>query len=337
MRIEPKNASFRAAALALLWVVVPAAYADVPASPAEDPRVAAGRAIYRYYCYQCHGYAGDARTLASSYLAPPPRDFTATAPEQLPLDRIVQTLAEGRPGTAMVSFATVLDEAEAEAVALYIGSAFLREDPVPAYYHSPENGWADHERYAAAFPFVLGEIPLARDWDGLTPRERQGRRLYETACVSCHDLPGAGAPDDEPWAPRAVSYPRRHFSPRVDNADLVSGASPYARHDVAPEVPGLEGEAARGKRLYEANCAFCHAADGTGRNWIGSFLEPRPRDLTASDFDLREDPAGLAARIRAGLPGTSMPAWGGVLADGDIDAIVAYLRAAFAPEVTRAD
>ena len=36
-----------------------------------------GRAIYNFRCYFCHGYAGDARTLAAGMLSPSPRDFTA--------------------------------------------------------------------------------------------------------------------------------------------------------------------------------------------------------------------------------------------------------------------
>ena len=39
------------------------------ALPAEPD----GEAIYRFYCYQCHGYAGNAETLASASLSPPPR------------------------------------------------------------------------------------------------------------------------------------------------------------------------------------------------------------------------------------------------------------------------
>lgn len=338
MRITNENASCRfqrAALLCLALLCLPeiAAVQADQVDATDDARIAEGRAIYRYYCYQCHGYGGDARTLAATSLTPAPRDFTATSPGELPIERIVRTLAEGRPGTAMVSFATVLDAAQSEAVALYISSAFLREDPVRAYYHSPENGWTDHARYAPAFPFVTGEIPLTRGWESLTPTEQQGRRLYETACVSCHDRPLSGGPDEgEPWAARAVSYPRRHYSNRSDT-DLVSAASPYAKHDVPPEITALAGDALRGKVLYQANCAFCHAADGTGRNWIGSFLQPRPRDLTDHNFRLRDDEDALRERIRAGVPGTSMPAWGMVLNDAEIDAIVAYLQAAFTPRI----
>ncbi len=35
------------------------------------------RAIYNFRCYFCHGYSGDAKTLASTYLKPQPRDFTS--------------------------------------------------------------------------------------------------------------------------------------------------------------------------------------------------------------------------------------------------------------------
>ena len=36
----------------------------------------AGRRVYNFRCYFCHGYSGDARTLAASMVQPAPRDFT---------------------------------------------------------------------------------------------------------------------------------------------------------------------------------------------------------------------------------------------------------------------
>ncbi len=291
--------------------------------------VASGEAIYRYYCYQCHGYAGDARTLASNNLSPPPRDFTSMTPEQLPVESIVRTVLMGREGTGMVSFATVLDEHQALDVARYVQHAFMSVDRVQDKYHSEENGWTDHERYAAAFPFIEGTIEIDTPWESLTTEQQRGRRLYESACVSCHDSP-ISRPDDGPsWELRAVSYPRRHFSHRENNADLISGASPYAAHDIAPDPAGLSDLALAGRALYEENCAFCHASDGTGQNWIGSFLEPRPRDFTDPGFRLIHDAVALEQRILVGIPGTSMPAWRDVLSATDIDAIVAYLQEAF--------
>ncbi len=208
-------------------------------------------------------------------------------------------------------------------------------DRVDARYHSPENGWTNHERYAAAFPFIDGSVPLSTPWESLTEEQQRGRRLYESACVSCHDQPNTGSGEGPDWELRAVSYPRDHFSHREPNHDLISGASPYAQHDVPPDPAGLSAEALAGRPLYQDNCAFCHAADGTGRNWIGSFLEPRPRDFTDPAFRLGRDPRAMEQRILHGIPGTSMPAWKDVLTAGEVAALIAYIRETFGAEQTK--
>ena len=133
------------------------------AAPAEPD----GEAIYRFYCYQCHGYAGNAETLASASLSPPPRDFTSVGRDELPVERIVDAVLNGREGTAMVSFDSVLEEDEARAVAEYVRTSFMTADRIDARYHSPENGWTDHDRYAEAFPFIDGSIPLSIPWESL--------------------------------------------------------------------------------------------------------------------------------------------------------------------------
>jgi cytochrome c oxidase cbb3-type subunit 3 len=312
-------------ALAALWLL-----SGPTLVQAENATGGAGAGIYRFYCYQCHGYAGDAQTLAARNLSPPPRDFTSVSPGEYPLERIVTAVLDGREGTAMIAFRSVLTEADALDVARYIRAAFMAPDRVNAKYHSAENGWTDHERYADAFPFVEGSIGLTVPWEDLSPEQRHGRRLYEQACVSCHDQPNAGAHDEVVFELRAVSYPRRHFSHRQDRIDLVTGASPYAVHDVAPDPSGLSESALAGRNLYEDNCAFCHASDGTGRNWIGSFLDPRPRDFTDPEFRLIRDAAALEQRMLVGIPGTSMPAWQNVLNEAEIAAIIAYLQQAFA-------
>jgi len=295
---------------------------------ADDDLSVAGRSIYRYYCYQCHGYSGDAITLASNYLNPKPRDFTAYTAELLPEERMLDAVRNGRPGTAMVSFTTLLTEAEILDVVGYIMDSFMSGSPVREKYHSVENGWIDHERYAAAFPFIEGTVAIDAPWEDLDAYQRYGKQLYLSACISCHDQANS-ADGDTIWELRAVSYPRKHFSHRADPEEIVSGASPYAIHDI-PVVPErMSEQQSRGMRLYQDNCAFCHAADGTGRNWIGSFLEPRPRNFTDSGFALMATPVALRELIKGGIPGTSMPAWKAVLSDDEIDEIIAYMQAAF--------
>jgi cytochrome c oxidase cbb3-type subunit 3 len=119
--------------------------------------------------------------------------------------------------------------------------------------------------------------------------------------------------------------------PNTPPVDAVSSASVYAKHEVAPKVEGLTAQQRRGGTLFQSNCAFCHGADGTGKNWIGQFMQPKARDLT--QYTAQTMPASrLRAVIREGLDGTSMPAWKHVLTAAEIDAVAAYAtRVLFKP------
>lgn len=295
-----------------------------------DSRLEQGRAIYNFRCYFCHGYSGDAKTLAASYLNPPPRDFRAADVETLTAGRVAQAVRDGRDGTAMKPFRNLLRDDEIEAVALFVAREFVRDKRDNTAYHTAANGWPEHHRFADAFAFVRGEVKLDAPVESLDAAQLRGRRLFMSACVSCHDR--AHVADEGPaWSARPLSYPRMGFVPGQANpppVDAVSGASVYARHEVPPRLDGLSARERRGERLFRDNCAFCHGADGTGKNWIGQFMEPKARDLTSLDAATMT-PQRLRDVIREGLPGTSMPAWRAVLAPAEIDAIGAYVRHAF--------
>ena len=287
-----------------------------------------GRRIYNYRCYFCHGYAGDGDTLAASFLDPPPRAFTRADPDVLTRQRMIKAVRDGRPGTAMMGFGGVLSETEIAAVVDFVRENFILRRWPNTRYHTPENGWPDHQRYRAAYPFALGEIPLDTPWEQLSETQRAGKRLYLSSCVSCHDRARV-TEEGAIWQARPLSFPRNGYSHRAP--DSISGASVYALHEQPPRLTGLDDRERRGERLYQANCAFCHAPDGSGRHWVGAYLEPRPRDFThARDLAVLSDEA-LRERIREGVPGSAMPAWKWVLSDGQIDDIIAYLRRAFLP------
>lgn len=311
-----------------------------------------GRKVYNFRCYYCHGYSGDARTLASTFLDPKPRDFTAATPAGLPRAAILAAVRDGRPATAMKGFGNVLSAQEIEAVTNFVRDEFVLEKARNTRYHTAANGWPDHERYRAAFPFATGEIALDTPWEQLTPPEAAGKRLYLSACVTCHDRSRV-RDEGAVWELTAVSYPPNvdacegchRYSRALHGREAVRRSArgedpyiyapprddPFAVHDVAPRLEGMTARERRGERLFQRNCAFCHAADGSGRNWIGAFLEPHPRDLSNRRFMSRMSREKLAGAIRDGLPGTSMPAWKSVLKKEDIEAVVAYLAHAFGP------
>ena len=294
-------------------------------SQPEDSR---GKQVYDYYCYQCHGYSGDAQTLASSFLDPAPRNFTATSKRELSRQSMQDTVTYGKNGTAMMAFSSVLSTNDIEAVVDYIRSSFMGENRREQYYHTVENGWPDHARYRAAFPYVSGEIALETPGEHLDAEQLAGKRLYLAACISCHDQPRKTSALI--WETRAVSYPRRHYSHRLDNIDAVTGATRlYSRHEQPVVDNGFSMQEKLGRELFIENCAFCHAPDGTGKNWIGSFLDQKPRDFTADDFVTRLSGKQLTRIIKRGVAGTSMPAWENVLTEAQINSIVSFLKRAF--------
>ncbi len=291
-----------------------------------------GRSLYNFYCYYCHGYAGDAQTLAAKFLSPPPRNFLQADPEVLTPDRIRGSISEGRAGTAMQPFRWTLTEDEIKAVAAYVYTAFVKDKRPNTRYHTVENGWHDHDRFRESYPFATGEIPLDTPSEILSESQRRGLQVYLQSCVSCHDRSRVDEPDVT-WEPVANSYPRIGFKPGDDRlpADAISAASPFSRHEVVPLITDLSPTERMGEALFQQNCAFCHAADGTGKNWIGTFLIPHPRDLTDSGFMSGMTRSKLKQVIREGLQGTSMPAWKTVLSDSQIDSIIGYIHRAIHP------
>lgn len=279
----------------------------------DDPALhERGRRVYNARCYFCHGYRGDASTAAAALLTPPPRDFTNTA-DLTPAD-IRSAVVEGRTGTAMQSFRGILSEQEVVAIAEFVAAEFVRCRFPESGYHTAENGWPDHrKRYGKAFPFAQGELSPDAPPASLSPDEQQGLLIFRQGCITCH-----------------FATPARKT--QAQHEDEEEEYEEYGRdddgHDASPLLSDLTQAERRGKVLYVQNCAYCHAADGTGRNAIGRFLRPHPPDFGSPALrHLTQDL--LAQAIIKGKPASSMPAFESVLSGDDAAAIAAYVRRAF--------
>ena len=317
----------------------------------QSPQVERGKQLYEFYCYQCHGYSGNANTVAARFLDPKPRNFSRADPRVLTRERMLSAVRTGRAGTAMTSFSRVLTTEDMAAVIDYVATQLMSTDRHDLRYHTAENGWSNHQRYEFAFEFASGDLPISTPWEWLSPRQRIGKNLFLSACITCHE---ASSVDGDPlqWELRAVSYPRstdtcldchaarpRELLPptgATQNAIDLKGeshappvdlaASPFLAHAQPQQDAALSEAQARGKAVFLANCAFCHAADGSGRNWIGSFLQPRPRDLRRDYFFGMTSGSDLIEVIRDGIPGTSMPAWKNVLTERETHDLVDFLE-----------
>ena len=118
-------------------------------------------------------------------MKPAPTDFTKA--KKLSETEIISVLKAGRTNTAMQSFSGLLSEQEMVAVARFVLLAFVEQRISNTGYHTSQNGWPEHERYHSAYPFALGEIALTQAEDALSPEQVQGRRLYLSSCITCHD------------------------------------------------------------------------------------------------------------------------------------------------------
>lgn len=110
--------------------------------------------------------------------------------------------------------------------------------------------------------------------------------------------------------------------------DLLNvAAGPSGGHGVDP-VTG-----ARLGGLYREHCAHCHGISGDGLGPTARYLVPYPRDYRKGVFKFTSTETGakptledLRRVIRDGIHGTAMPAFGVMLAPGEIDALVEYVK-----------
>jgi cytochrome c oxidase subunit 2 len=90
-----------------------------------------------------------------------------------------------------------------------------------------------------------------------------------------------------------------------------------AKADDPSKVWTLEALAARGEKVYAANCAVCHKPDGKGAGPI--------KALDASAVVLDADKAKQVAVLLNGQNNGAMPAWKG-LSDTEIAAVITYTK-----------
>ncbi len=145
-----------------------------------DEQRAAGKKIYDAKCAQCHGYNGDAESVAKSHFRPQPRNFTSatfkfrtTENGQLPThEDIKRSITHGMPYTGMPAWKNFSDK-ELDNLAFYIKT--FAED--------------DFKEYSSeAVPVELPDPPAWSDESA-----KRGRIVFEeNQCVDCHGNLGRG-------------------------------------------------------------------------------------------------------------------------------------------------
>lgn len=201
---------------------------------------------------------------------------------------------------------------------------------------------------AAAFAALTLQpaVAAAQAPPPLTPEEStQAESDYQRYCALCHGRDRQGHANDAApslksksllesgWPMpilNAISY-GRPGTPMGGYLDEVGGPMTHdeivrmtrwlgEQGGVAPLPMGHEpvaGDAARGERVYAANCASCHGRNGQGGE--GTALGNAAMLALTSDAFLRH-------AIANGREDTPMPAFAGRLETAQIDDVVAYVR-----------
>ncbi|QPJ62717.1 MAG: c-type cytochrome [Candidatus Nitronauta litoralis] len=97
--------------------------------------------------------------------------------------------------------------------------------------------------------------------------------------------------------------------------------------------PIQEDKLEHGKKVYFKRCVWCHGVEGGGDGPSADRLFTRPRNFIQGTFKIRWTDSGQLPRdedlertVKNGLPGSAMPAWGEVLSDADVKAVVQFVK-----------
>jgi DMSO reductase family type II enzyme heme b subunit len=102
---------------------------------------------------------------------------------------------------------------------------------------------------------------------------------------------------------------------------------------LAGEPASPARQVSQGQAIYEERCAACHGLEGAGDGPAAERLFIKPRDFTRDEYKIKstsgdEFPSrdDLIRVISEGMPGSSMPAWQGVLTQAEIGAVADYIQ-----------
>ena len=184
----------RIAIFSLAVVLTPVAVAQQSNDLGTEEQRNAGKVLYDIKCAHCHGYAGDAVSVATPYLRPTPRDFTSgnykfrsTASGELPTrEDLERSIRDGMPYTSMPAWEGILSDAEITNLAYYLKT-------FDAAFAGPYGN-----------PAVV-DIPSPPRYSDDAGHLAQGRAVFEAnQCADCHGDNGRGnglsAPDlEDEW------------------------------------------------------------------------------------------------------------------------------------------
>ena len=115
----------------------------------------------------------------------------------------------------------------------------------------------------------------------------------------------------------------RHMMQQLVPADKLA----EARALTSP-LPNSPETAAQGKAIYDGKgaCFRCHGKDGDGNGPLAAKVNPSPRNFQDHGFWSQRTEGEIFWLIKNGSPGTGFVGYGDQLTDGEIWALIQYIR-----------
>lgn len=286
--------------------------------------LASGRRLYMEHCMHCHGTSGDGAGPTAEYLYPRPRDyrkglfkFTSTK-EGLhattgDLKRIVKM---GIPGTYMPSFMLLGDE-ELSQIVEYVRWLSMRGEV--------ENA-------------LVNQFATDYSRDAIADAIKGGAKMKEILADIRSEIADMDSKVDE-------------AAGEIADAWTMAGEDGSQIRPSVHHIPDSEESRRRGREVFisaNAKCTNCHGPLGLGngkqteeyedndktkRKWDEPGLHDqwgnivKPRNLTTGIYRGGRRPIDVFRRVRAGIKGSGMPAFGtSVIPDEDLWHLVNYVK-----------
>ena len=155
---------------------------------ALDPKLQRGKTLWAQNCIACHGAQGQGSSLPIGG-SKPARDLASPqARAELTRERMLASVTNGRPGTAMAGFGGRLSAQDIEAVVDYTRAALM----VPETDISGTDAHAGRKKTSGAPPAVAGADLKQPMPNGLKGNAAAGERFYMANCATCHGAKGDG-------------------------------------------------------------------------------------------------------------------------------------------------
>lgn len=271
---------------------------------------------------------------------PPPKDFTSPKSSiELTRQRMIHSVTEGRPGTAMAAWKTQLSAEQIDAIVDYIRITMM----LPAATADSETGG---RLYAENCSVCHGDDGRGARWtltnlkppprnftlpgtaDDLTPENMLDVVRFGKADTA---MPGFASQLSREDIATVVDYIRHAFMAIPQSSQKVALANqllPGINMD-SPIPKGLQGNIVKGQAYYLQNCSACHGISGDGKGPRAYFILPKPRNFHHAASRHMLNRPKLFEAISFGSRGTDMPAWKTVLTEQQIADLVEYLYQAF--------